>query len=152
MQHELPSREQLLEIARGIATEANELPAGNKLDEVLDAAMDLRGMKPKVHTACLWFRHGKLEPTAIWELKTQALKKSGLLSLHRGGNSFESLGGLIVLKAFVRRALIHRGRARDRVKPRGIMLLSPPGCGKSEFCKCLGNEVGRPVLILDIGS
>ncbi len=47
---------------------------------------------------------------------------------------------------------MHRGRARERVKPRGIMLLSPPGCGKSEFCKCLGNEVGRPVLILDVGS
>ena len=32
------------------------------------------------------------------------------------------------------------------------MLLSPPGCGKSQFCKALGKEVGRPVLQLDIGS
>jgi len=38
VEHELPSRDQLLEIARGIATEANELPSGNKLDAVLDAA------------------------------------------------------------------------------------------------------------------
>lgn len=36
--------------------------------------------------------------------------------------------------------------------PRGILLLSPPGCGKSQFCQALGNEVGRPTLILDIGS
>jgi len=56
------------------------------------------------------------------------------------------------LKAFTRRALVHRGRTRERVKPRGVLLLSPPGCGKSEFCKTLGNEVGRPVLILDVGS
>jgi SpoVK/Ycf46/Vps4 family AAA+-type ATPase len=48
--------------------------------------------------------------------------------------------------------LIHRGRLRERVKPRGIMLLSPPGCGKSAFCKALGDEVGRPVLMLDVGS
>lgn len=32
------------------------------------------------------------------------------------------------------------------------MLLSPPGCGKSQFCKSLGKEVGRPVLILDVGN
>ena len=31
-------------------------------------------------------------------------------------------------------------------------MLSPPGCGKSQFCKALGKEVGRPVLILDVGS
>ena len=31
-------------------------------------------------------------------------------------------------------------------------MLSPPGCGKSQFCKALGQEVGRPVLILDVGS
>ena len=32
------------------------------------------------------------------------------------------------------------------------MLLSPPGCGKSQFCKCLGKESGRPVLMLDVGA
>ena len=32
------------------------------------------------------------------------------------------------------------------------MLLSCLGSGKSQFCKCLGNEVGRPVLMLDVGS
>ena len=31
-------------------------------------------------------------------------------------------------------------------------MLSPPGCGKSQFCKCLGKETGRPVLILDVGT
>jgi len=38
------------------------------------------------------------------------------------------------------------------VKARGSLLLSPPGCGKSAFCRSLGNEVGRPVLTLDIGT
>ncbi len=39
-----------------------------------------------------------------------------------------------------------------RTHPRGVLLLSPPGCGKSQFCKALGREVNRPVLILDVGS
>jgi len=33
-----------------------------------------------------------------------------------------------------------------------VALVSPPGCGKSAFCKALGNELGRPTLTLDIGS
>src|SRR6185369_15500480 len=35
---------------------------------------------------------------------------------------------------------------------RGVMLLSPPGTGKSAFAKALGNETGRPTLILDVGT
>jgi SpoVK/Ycf46/Vps4 family AAA+-type ATPase len=30
--------------------------------------------------------------------------------------------------------------------------LSPPGCGKSAFGKALGNETGRPTLLLDVGT
>ena len=96
-------------------------------------------------------RHSKLEPPAIWEIKTRTLKKSGLLTLHRGDQDFNSLGGLSSLKAFAKRALLRRGDDQ-KVQPRGVMLLSPPGCGKSEFCKTLGKKVGRPVLILDVGN
>ncbi len=152
VEHELPGRDQLLEIARGIATETGELPDGRELEDVLDAASGLTRYEAEGAYSLSLVRDGKLTPGAIWELKTQTLKKPGLLTLHRGNSNFETLGGLNVLKAFTRRALIHRGRSRERVKPRGVMLLSPPGCGKSEFCKTLGNEVGRPVLILDVGS
>src|ERR1700680_2030792 len=55
------------------------------------------------------------------------------------------------LKDFCTRALSPH-RSNPAVKPRGILLLSPPGCGKSAFCKALGNEVGRLTLILDIGA
>ena len=56
------------------------------------------------------------------------------------------------LKAFCKRALLQPSRDNPLKRPRGVMLLSPPGCGKSQFCKLLGNEVGRPVLTLDVGS
>ena len=44
----------------------------------------------------------------------------------------------------------HSGRIKS--SPRGVLLLSPPGCGKSAFAKSLGNETGRPTLILDVGA
>src|SRR6185436_21173722 len=55
------------------------------------------------------------------------------------------------LKDFCTRALA-RSRPNTAVTPRGVLLLSPPGCGKSQFAKCLGVETGRPTLILDVGS
>jgi len=88
----------------------------------------------------------------VWELKTQTLKNSGLLSLYRGSEDFSRLGGLAALKAFCKRALSQPSRGNPLKRPRGVMLLSPPGCGKSQFCKALGREVGRPVLVLDVGS
>ena len=39
--HELPGRDQLAEIASGIATETGELPEGDELDRLLDAASGL---------------------------------------------------------------------------------------------------------------
>lgn len=32
------------------------------------------------------------------------------------------------------------------------VLLSPPGCGKSQFAKALGTETDRPTILLDLGA
>ena len=45
-----------------------------------------------------------------------------------------------------------QGQADSLKRPRGVALVSPPGCGKSQFAKALGNETYRPTLVLDIGS
>ena len=152
VEHELPDREQLAEIARGIATEDAELPDGPELDIVLDAAAGLTRMEAENAFSLSLVRHGRVTPDAVWEMKTQTLKKSGSLELHRGGEDFSSLGGMSALKSFCKRALLHPSRGNQLNRPRGVLLLSPPGCGKSQFCKALGNEVGRPVLVLDVGS
>lgn len=152
VEHDLPDREQLEEIARGIATEAEELPEGNELQTVLDAAAGLTRMEAENAFSLSLVRQGRITADTVWELKTQTLKKSGLLSLHRGKEDFSSMGGLSALKAFCKRALLQPSRDNPMKRPRGVLLLSPPGCGKSQFCKALGKEVGRPVLMLDVGT
>jgi hypothetical protein len=148
VQHSLPSREQLQAIAESIATEDGELPSGDDLARLLDASAGLTRQEAENAYSLSLVRHGSLRPDVLWELKAATLLKSGLLTLHRGGESFASLGGLDSLKSFCLRAL----RPGNRERARGVMLLSPPGCGKSAFCKSLGSEVGRPTLTLDVGA
>ena len=67
---------------------------------------NLASLKTHALVICLW-----ASPETIWELKTAALAKSGLLSLHRGGESFTDLGGLEALKGFCTRAMTARVKA-----------------------------------------
>lgn len=149
VEHALPDREQLEKIARELTSDQPEdMPEGEELQRVLDAAVGLTRYESEGAFALSLSRHNALRPQTVWELKSAALKKSNLLTLHRGTECFDDLGGMDSLKEFTRRAL----RPGRTVKPRGILLLSPPGCGKSQFCKALGNEVERPTLLLDLGS
>ena len=147
LEHHLPCAEQLLEIASGVATESGELPTGADLQKVLDAAAGLTRLEAENAFSLALVRQGRITPETIWQLKGQLLRKSGLLTLYQGQDDFSTLGGLQSLKAFCKQALTN-----PQGRPRGVLLLSPPGCGKSQFCKALGKVVGRPVLHLDVGS
>ncbi|HVS38473.1 MAG TPA: AAA family ATPase [Gemmataceae bacterium] len=149
LDHALPDREQLERIARELTSDSpNDLPQGEDLQRVLDAAAGLTRYEAEGAYALSLTRHNALRPEVLWELKAQALKKNNLLTLHRGGERFDALGGLANLKDFCKRAL-RPGRA---VRPRGVLLLGVPGVGKSAFAKSLGNEMGRPTLVLDVGA
>jgi hypothetical protein len=150
--HELPDHAQLEEIARGVATQGGELPAGDELARVVDAAKGLTRSEAENAYSLSLVRHGTLQPETLWEIKSGQLKKSGLVSIHRGTESFQQLGGLDNLKAFCLRAMRRQGEGQTNNSPRGVLLLSPPGCGKSQFAKALGNETGRPTVVLDVGA
>lgn len=153
VEHELPGRGQLGEIAAAIA-EGDELPDEAELSAVLDSAAGLTRYEAEGAFSLSIVRHGRLDPSCVWDVKSQQLKKSGLVTIHRGDETFASLGGLDSLKQFCRRAMRPRPTTDDskRDRPRGVLLLSPPGCGKSQFAKALGNETNRPTLVLDIGA
>lgn len=150
LEHEFPGRDQLLQIARGVATEPGELPEGAELEQVLDAASGLTRYEAEGAFSLAIVQEGAVRPGPIWKLKSQTLLQNGLLTLHRGGEDFSQLGGLESLKAFALRAL--RRNRPSLCCPKGLLLLGIPGTGKSAFCKALGQETGRPTLILDVGT
>ncbi len=143
--HELPNRSQLAAIAEDL----NGGPLPDLLQcQVLDAASGLTRGEAEGAFALSLARHGQIRPATVFELKAQSLARNGLVRVHKGNERFQDLGGLDALKSFASRAL----QATGLVPPRGIVLLSVPGCGKSAFAKALGNEAGRPLLHLDIGA
>ena len=147
VQHDLPSREQLAEIARGIASEPDELPTGIPLEQILDAASGLTRYEAEGAFSLALVRHSRIAAATLWELKSQTLLKSGLLSLHCGRETFAELGGLECAKAFCLRpcapaesrcGLSPSGRApagnsRNRknppsAKPWGVRRIGPRWC------------------------
>jgi hypothetical protein len=149
VEHALPTTEQLGQLATELmADQSDVLPTGRAWNALLESAAGLTRAEAEGAFALSLATQNALRPDVIWDLKAQTLRKQNLLTLHRGQENFSSLGGLSALKDFCRKTL-SAGRS---VKPRGVLLLSPPGCGKSAFCRALGNETGRPVLALDIGN
>ncbi len=152
IEHHLPDREQLRAIASETATEPGEFPTDEaELQQILDAAAGLTRMEAEGAFSLSLVRHGRLDAETIYRVKGQQLKKSGLLTLHDGPERFDQLGGLAALKSFCQRVL-RPTTTESLASPKGILLVSPPGCGKSAFCKSLGNEVGRPTLRLEMGA
>ena len=146
LDHPLPDAVQLAELARSLLTEGEEIPE-ERLQKVVAAAGGLTLAEAENAFALSLTRTGHLDPATVFQVKAQQLRKSGLLSLHRGSESFDQLGGLSCLKHFCLQAL-----RPGPVRPKGVLLLGPPGTGKSAFAKSLGRETNRPVLELDIGA
>jgi AAA+ superfamily predicted ATPase len=152
--HELPDETQLRTICNDLFTGDTtfEKPSEEQVTTVVEASRGLTRQESENAYALSLVRHNKLEPDTIWGIKAQTLEKSGTMTLYRGDANFQNLGGLENLKQFCIRAMRKQGEKHVDQRPKGVLLLSPPGCGKSQFAKALGNEVGRPTVMLDFGS
>lgn len=146
--HDPPGRGQLEALARARATGPGELPGEDDLDAVLDAAAGLTRTEAENALRLSLVRHGRLVPEVIREVKLQSLRKCGFLEIDQGTETLAGLGGMEAMKAFCLRALRDGSRRTD---PRGILILGVPGTGKSQFARRLGNDVGRPTLVVDLG-
>ncbi len=129
VEHELPSRQQIEEIARGVATEEGELPDGAELDRVLDAAAGLTRYEAENAFSLSLVRNRRIEPQSIWELKSQMLKKSGLLAVAPGRRAVRRPGRPGIHEEFLP-AGPAAPAARSAASRQGLAPLGRAGHGK----------------------
>jgi hypothetical protein len=156
LEHAFPDRQELARIASELTSDQpGDSPTGEQLQRVLDAAAGLTRYEAEGAFALSLSRHNTIRPETIWELKAQTLRKNNLLTLHRGQENFESLGGLGNLKDFCRRAL----RPGRTVKPRGVLLLgvarsvgSDRGCCRLTSSNAQSRQAERLTSMVPAGA
>jgi ATPase family associated with various cellular activities (AAA) len=150
VQHALPDREQLHRIVRELTSDTPEdLPKGEALTRVLDAAAGLTRYEAEGSFALSLARHNSINPDVIWELKAQALSKSGLCSLYRGERTtFDRLRGVDHVRHLTAQLL----RPDCPVPPKGWLFVGAPNCGKTTVAKAIASDNGMPLILADLPS
>ncbi len=157
VEHALPDRVQLEQIARQTATEPGELNE-EQLPRILDAAAGMTRYEAEgAFSLCLvrqrpldaaadWLP--RLDPDVVFNMKAQAVAKSGLAKVYRGTESIDGLGGLTQVKHHL--GLCASVTGEDQ--PKGLVLVGQPGVGKSHIAKAAGKILGRPVIMASLSQ
>ena len=90
------------------------------------------------------------------ERKEQMVRDSGLLKVEKVAAEYEKNVGDIdgLMKYISREKTIIDNRVHynpNLPKPKGVLLVGPPGCGKSETSKAIASKLDMPLYSLDMG-
>lgn len=91
----------------------------------------------------------------VFSEKIAQLKKGGKLTYMNPDISFDNVGGMTGLKNWIRarkKAYSSEAREYNLPLPKGMLLASVPGTGKSLICKAIAKEFDCPLFALDMGS
>lgn len=168
MDYDLPDaeaiRERLMFIKDSLNNEAveNNNPLIDIPESIVESSVEAaKGMThPEVENAfaLAYITARKFDQTfveAVFQEKIAQLKKNGLLTYMEPNISFDNVGGMDGLKQWLlarKNAYSKEAREYNLPMPKGMLLASVPGTGKSLICKAIAKEFDCPLFALDIGS
>jgi len=91
----------------------------------------------------------------VLEEKKNVVRESGALEFYAPGEGTDDVGGLEVLKTWLRlreRALSPEAKEYGLPAPKGVALIGIPGTGKSLTAKMIASQWRLPLLRLDVGA
>lgn len=158
----LPDSEEISGIVDGIAksvqrnhgTELRVLSNPEEKRQIVEAALGLTRHEIEAVMARSLVERRNLEIDVILSEKEQIIRKTGTLEYYHPREQFSDIGGLDNLKVWLEKrktAFSKKAQEFGLPKPRGILLLGVPGCGKSLTAKAVGAFWQLPLLRLDVG-
>ncbi len=124
-------------------------------EHILEAALGLTATEAENVFARSLVEKRRFDVEVILTEKEQIIRKSGMLEYYRVDESMADVGGLDVLKEWMRKrthAFSQRAREFGLPAPKGVLLLGVQGCGKSLSAKAIASQWRLPLLRLDVGK
>lgn len=163
---QLPGPQQIHDVLDGIIEgsqlKGDMVPSAKRKDELVEAALGLTTSEAENALSLSLIRPRIEKSKEVWdarivmEEKCQALKKNGLLEyVPVSPSGLKDVGGLQELKSWMskrKNAFTQKAKDFGLPAPKGIILVGPPGCGKSLTAKAASSELGMPLLRLDMGK
>jgi ATP-dependent 26S proteasome regulatory subunit len=157
----LPSVGDLDQLLEGIIQSVKNNPQiDTVLDEderehLLEAALGLTANEAENVFARSLVEKRCFDVDVILSEKEQIIRKSGILEYYRKQEGFGDVGGMDLLKDWMRKrtqAFSQKARDFGLPAPKGILLLGVQGCGKSLCCKAVASQWRLPLLRMDVGK
>lgn len=124
-------------------------------EELVRAASGLTLLEAQTAFAKSLVLHKGWKIETILQEKKQIIAKSGMLEFYDRSVNIDEIGGLKKLKNWIRERKHCFGTEAEEYglsKPKGLLTIGKPGCGKSLVCKAVSNLWGMPLLRLDFGK
>jgi hypothetical protein len=183
---ELPTEEEITAVVDSIAKAAKMEQIEDK-GKVIDTLTGLSAFAAEqVFAMSIDAKEKKVDQQGLWERKRKTIEQTPGLSVWRGGETFNDIGGYENVKSFLRAICTGQkppkciifideieksiagagtdtsGVSQDQLRTlltfmqdenaSGIIMVGPPGSGKSAVAKGAGNEAGIPTIALDLGG
>src|SRR5438309_3616450 len=130
-------------------------PTGQEREHIVEAALGLTADEAENVFAKSLVQTGTFDIDVILSEKERIVRKSGVLEFFRTQEKMDNIGGLDLLKSWLRKrqtAFSEEARKFGLPRPKGILMIGIPGGGKSLTAKAVGAAWRLPLLRLDVGK